>query len=156
MLADGNEFPCQTLDVSTTGVAIAAYVVANLGERVIAYFDELGRIEGVTVRRGEGWFAIKVATPRGRIDRIAQKIALLSGESAAPAVAPTPPRSAALRTEFGQEFTVRIAEETENGATALADFKLLPGVRVTLDGRRAVVRGDSADGIFVEFERTAD
>jgi hypothetical protein len=36
MLSDGGEFRCQTIDVSVTGIAIQAHVVANLGERSTA------------------------------------------------------------------------------------------------------------------------
>ena len=157
MLSDGSEFRCRTIDVSATGVAIEAYVVAKLGERVVAYLDELGRIEGLVVRRGEDWFAIEARTSQNRIDRIAQKIAALSGESGeAFAVTPiaTRIRSATLRTTFGQDFAVRVSDETEAGAKVLADFKLLPGARVTIDGLRAVVDRDSPDGFLVAFGRT--
>lgn len=156
MLSDGGEFRCHTIDVSATGIAIQAYVVAKVGERVVAYLDELGRIEGVVVRRGEDWFAIDARTSQSRIDRIAQKIAALSGESSeAFAVAPTEAqvRPAALRTTFGQDFVVRIADETPTGAKVLADFKLLPGAHVTIDGRQAVVDLDSPDGFRVVFAR---
>jgi hypothetical protein len=156
MLSDGGEFPCQTIDVSATGVAVQAYVVANLGERVVAYLDELGRIEGVVVRRGDDWFAIEARTSQSRIDRIAQKIAALSGESSeAFAVASTGARDrpATLRTAFGQDFAVRVSDETKAGAKVLADFKLLPGTHVTIDGLRAVVDHDSPDGFLVVFDR---
>ena len=155
MLADGGEFHCQTIDVSATGVAIQAYVVAKLGERVVVYLDELGRVEGVVVRRGGDWFAIAARTSQSRIDRIAQKIAALCGESGeAFAVAPIDARirSATLRTAFGQDFAVGVSGETEVSAKVLADFKLLPGARVTIDGLRAVVERDSPDGFFVEFD----
>ncbi len=155
MLSDGGEFHCQTIDVSATGVAIQAYVVAKLDERVVVYLDELGRIEGVVVRRGEDWFAIEARTSQSRIDRIAQKIAALSGESGeAFTVAPIAARirSATLRTAFGQDFAVALSGETEASAKVLAKFKLLPGAHVTIDGLRAVVDRDSPDGFFVVFD----
>ena len=156
MLSDGGEFRCQTIDVSVTGIAIQAHVVANLGERVIAYLDELGRIEGVVVRRGDGWFAINAQTSQSRINRIAQKIAALSGESSeALTVAPIAARirSATLRTDFGQDFAVQVTDETGASAKVRADVKLLPGAHVTIDGLRAVVGRDSSDGFLVVFDR---
>jgi hypothetical protein len=158
MLSDGGEFPCQTSNVSATGIAIQADVVADVGERVVAYLDELGRVEGVAVRRGEGWFAINAETPQSRIDRIAQKIAMLSGESSAAVVATTTAqiRWAALRTDFGPEFAVRVSGNKGRSAIVLADFKLLSGAHVTIDGLRAVVRGDGPGGFFVLFDQPFD
>ena len=83
MLSDGSEHPCETIDVSVTGLAINAYIVGDFKERVVAYIDELGRLEGVVARRGNGWFAIDVKIPQSRIDRLAQKIAALGGDAGA-------------------------------------------------------------------------
>ena len=51
LLADGMEFPCEIVEVSSVGVAIRGPMVGDLGERVVGYVQELGRIEGVIVRR---------------------------------------------------------------------------------------------------------
>jgi hypothetical protein len=47
MLADRREFPCQVVNMSPGGMALMAPVVGQPGERVIAYVDHLGRLEGV-------------------------------------------------------------------------------------------------------------
>ena len=46
MLANRQEFPCQTVDMSPGGVALIAPVRGGLKERVICYVDQIGRIEG--------------------------------------------------------------------------------------------------------------
>jgi len=46
MLADHREFPCQVVDMSPGGMAVIAPVVGKLGDRVVAYVDHLGRLEG--------------------------------------------------------------------------------------------------------------
>ena len=51
MLADRREFPCQTIDMSPGGVALFAPVKGTAGERVVAYIDQLGRIERSEERR---------------------------------------------------------------------------------------------------------
>jgi hypothetical protein len=64
------------------GVAIEGVPVGAVGERVVAYLDELGRIEGRVVRRSEDWFAIElVATPTKR-ERIDEKISAIVRRSA--------------------------------------------------------------------------
>ena len=46
MLADRREFPCQVVNMSPGGMALIAPVAGAPGERVIAYVDHLGRLEG--------------------------------------------------------------------------------------------------------------
>jgi hypothetical protein len=153
MLPDGAEHPCETVDVSVTGVSLRGYVMAELGERVVAYLDELGRLEGVVVRRGPDWFAINSKLAPGRIDRLVKRIESLSGERAGfRGKQPENARPVDLRTEFGQTFAVGLANEDRQGAKVVADFKLLPGARVTVDRCRAVVLGEVSGGFLVAFE----
>jgi hypothetical protein len=46
MLPDRREFPCQVVNMSPGGMALIAPVAGEPGERVIAYVDHLGRLEG--------------------------------------------------------------------------------------------------------------
>jgi len=154
MLSDGGECHCQTIDVSVVGIALKGYIAPDLGELIIVYLDELGRVEGRVVRRGEGWFAIDARTSQVRIKRIEQKIAALSGKTpVAAAMMPTPEqyRSALLRTDFGLEFTVQVTDETPTSARVLTHLKLLPGTRVTIDGLRGVVGLGSQNCFLVEL-----
>ena len=65
MLADRNEYPCQVVNMSPGGMALVAPVVGQPGERVIAYVDHLGRLEGQIARLIESGFAMTIsATPR--------------------------------------------------------------------------------------------
>ncbi len=74
MLEGGREYPCVTRDLSRIGMAIEGVPVGAIGERVVAYLEELGRVEGRVVRRSNGWFAIQlVATPQ-RLELIDEKI----------------------------------------------------------------------------------
>src|SRR4051812_19434761 len=50
MLEDRREFPCQVVDMSPGGMALIAPVIGQPGERVIAYIDHLGRLEGKLAR----------------------------------------------------------------------------------------------------------
>jgi hypothetical protein len=154
LLPDGSEHPCETIDVSVTGLAVSAYVVADPGERVVLEVDALGCFDGVVTRRGNGWFAIQTKTTPNRIERLARNLAELSGggddfSCAGPPASPL--RSAELRTEFGQSFTVRLVDETRAGARVLADFKLLRGAHVTVDHEPAVVVHETSDGFIVAF-----
>ena len=77
MLEGGREYPCVTRDLSRIGMAIEGVPVGAIGERVVAYLEELGRVEGRVVRRSNGWFAIQlVATPQ-RLELIDEKISAI-------------------------------------------------------------------------------
>src|SRR6202163_2844821 len=74
MLADRREFPCQVVNMSPGGMALIAPVAGKPGERVIAYVDHVGRLEGVIARQFENGFAMTIAaTPRKR-DKLAAQL----------------------------------------------------------------------------------
>src|SRR5215217_3120525 len=56
MLADRREFPCQILEMSPGDAMVIAPVPGLVGERVIAYVDHVGRIEGSILNQNEGGF----------------------------------------------------------------------------------------------------
>src|SRR6185369_3243105 len=65
MLSDRREFPCQVANMSPGGMALIAEVSGREGERVIAYIDHLGRLEGKIARLYQNGFAMTLAaTPR--------------------------------------------------------------------------------------------
>ncbi len=74
MLDDGTEFPCRTEDVSLSGIAVRGAPAGAIGEWVVAYVKELGRIEGVVVRRTPVWFALDLRAPPLKKLRLASVI----------------------------------------------------------------------------------
>ena len=78
MLPDRREFPCQVVNMSPGGMALIAPVVGQPGERVIAYVDHLGRLEGHVARIIQNGFAMTIAaTPRKR-DKLAAQLTWLA------------------------------------------------------------------------------
>ena len=57
MRADRNEFNCQLENISVGGAAVVSPHAPEIGERVIAYFDHLGGVEGVVARHTPDGFA---------------------------------------------------------------------------------------------------
>src|SRR6266550_90359 len=78
MLVDRREFPCQVLDMSPGGMSIIGPVSGKAGERVVAYIDHLGRLEGTIIRVLPNGFAMSIAaTPRKR-DKLAAQLTWLA------------------------------------------------------------------------------
>ena len=81
MLADRSEFPCQVVNMSPGGIAMIAPVSGAIGDRVIAYVDHLGRLEGKIARQLQNGFAMTIAaTPRKR-DMLAAQLTWLANRS---------------------------------------------------------------------------
>ena len=78
MLQDHREFPCQVVNMSPGGLAMYAPGIGTVGERVIAYLDHIGRVEGKITRLIDNGFAMTVsATPRKR-DKLAAQLTWLA------------------------------------------------------------------------------
>ena len=78
MLSDRQEYPCLVANMSPGGMALIAPVSGHEGERVIAYIDHLGRLEGTIARLFQNGFAMSVAaTPRKR-DKLAAQLTWLA------------------------------------------------------------------------------
>ena len=81
MLEDRREFPCQVVNMSPGGMALIAPVGGEIGARVIAYVDHLGRLEGKIARQLHNGFAMTIsATPRKR-DKLAAQLTWLANRS---------------------------------------------------------------------------
>ena len=46
MRANKQEYPCKLIDISVGGTAMMSPVAVEDGERIVAYFDHIGGIEG--------------------------------------------------------------------------------------------------------------
>jgi hypothetical protein len=78
MLSDRQEYPCQVVNMSPGGMALVAPTIGKVGERVIAYVDHLGRLEGQIARQLVNGFAMTIsATPRKR-DKLAAQLTWLA------------------------------------------------------------------------------
>ena len=74
MLPGGQEYPCQTLDMSPGGMALIAAVVGELGDRVVCYLDHFGRLEGKIARHFEGGFALALSVPASKREKLADQL----------------------------------------------------------------------------------
>src|SRR5579863_3139842 len=77
MRANRREFDCTTINMSPGGVALRAKDGATVGERIVVYFNQIGRIEGLCVRVFEGGFAMTIQLPPVKRERLADQITWL-------------------------------------------------------------------------------
>ena len=81
MLADRREFPCQVINMSPGGLAMLAPGIGNVGDRVIAYLDHIGRVEGKITRIIDNGFAMTVGATARKRDKLAAQLTWLANRS---------------------------------------------------------------------------
>src|SRR5580698_3918504 len=78
MMADRREFPCQVVNMSPGGMAVIAPVSGAPGERIIAYVDHLGRLEGHIARVFQNGFAMTISATARKRDKLAAQLTWLA------------------------------------------------------------------------------
>ena len=74
----GADYACETENLSATGILMRGSGGGGVGEWVIAYLDEIGRVEGVIVRSAENRFALEIAATPGMARKLASRLDRLS------------------------------------------------------------------------------
>jgi hypothetical protein len=74
ILEDRREFPCQVIDMSPGGLAMIAPECGRLGERVVAYVDHVGRLEGLIARIVPSGFCMTIAASQRKRDKLAAQL----------------------------------------------------------------------------------
>ncbi len=158
MLPNRMEYPCQSVDMSVGGLLLTAPVKGRIGERVIVYLEQLGRIEGDITRLTPDGFAMTViATSRKREKMAAQLIWLanknilnLPEDRRHERIQPRQSRIA-LKLPDGSEHPVKLLDMSLSGAAFSVDAQLMITDRVILGKTPCKVVRKFEGGYAVEF-----
>jgi hypothetical protein len=160
MLSDRREFPCQVVEMSPGGALIVAPVVGKLGERVVAYLDHVGRIEGMVVRVMDTGFAMTIeASPRKR-DKLADQLTWLANRQILglpedrrhERITPTNPFTT-ITTPTGEKVPVRVVDVSMSGAAITGAAGIKVGDIVQISRTMARVVRMLEKGFAIEFSR---
>ncbi len=158
MLTDRREFPCQVLAMSPGDAMVIAPVSGNAGERVVAYLDNMGRIEGNITSVIDGGFEMDIsATPRKR-DKMAAQLTWLANRDVLnlpedrrhERVVPDN-RHSTVVLDDGRRYNCKIIDISLSGAAIELAVRPAMGTPVTLGRMRARVIRHFPDGVAVEF-----
>lgn len=158
MLADRREFPCQVIEMSPGDSVVIAPTAGRLGERVIAYLDTIGRIEGPIREVIDGGFVMDFASTARKRDKISAQLTWLANKDILnlpedrrfERVVPDN-RHSLLVLEDGRRYHCKIIDISLSGAAIEMDVKPALGSRVTLGRMRARVARHFQGGVGVEF-----
>ena len=160
MRADKQEFSCRMYDISIGGCALLTQtpVPVEAGEKVIAYFDQLGRLEGPVARLFDGGFAITIQASIHRREKLCASLTWLVNKSELPGIDErrhdrnTPPNDIGeLKLDEGIVVPCKILDVSISGASVATDARPVPGQVVQLGKLRARVVRHHENGLALEF-----
>ena len=158
MRANKQEFPCKLFDMSVGGAAMMSPVAVDVEERIVAYFDHIGGVEGIVVRVFEGGFAIKFNATSHKREKLAAMLTWLINkdelagleerrhERVQPKVT-----SSSLKLPEGMVIACQILDVSISGASVGIEARPALGQEVLLGKLRARVVRHHDQGIGVEF-----
>ena len=158
MLADRREFPCQILEMSPGDALVIAPISGIVGEKIIAYIDHIGRIEGIITASIDGGFVMDIAASARKRDKMAAQLTWLANkdvlnlpedrrhERVVPDI-----RHSSLVLDDARRYNCKIVDISLSGAAVEIDVRPALGTPITLGRMRARVVRHFQNGIGVEF-----
>jgi hypothetical protein len=160
MLSDRTEYPCQTLNMSPGGIALFAPVKGDVGERVVLYLDEIGRLEGQIVRMLPEGFAVRLNLPAAKREKLADQLTWLANQK--DLGLPEDRRHERLEpinkvttmtTADGLTIAVKVVDVSISGAMIESEIIPEKGAIVTIGSTRGRVLREKGAGFAMEFVR---
>ena len=158
MLADRREFPCQVIEMSPGDATLIAPVSGIDGERIIAYLDQIGRVEGTILNQVEGGFLMDVAATARKRDKMAAQLTWLANKDVLnlpedrrhERVVPDL-RHSTVVLDDGRRYNCKIIDISLSGAAIELDVRPAMGTPITIGRMRARVVRHFQNGVAVEF-----
>jgi hypothetical protein len=160
MLTDRREFPCQVVNMSPGGMAVFAPTFPQIGERVIAYIDHVGRLEGVCTRHLDNGFASTIAATSRKRDKLAAQLTWLANRHLLDSpedrrhgrFAPRNPMTMLILPN-GVNIGCRLIDVSLSGAAVATDQRPPLGALVTVGKVQGRVVRHLDEGFAIEFVR---
>lgn len=160
MISGRAEYPFQTIDISAGGLAVFAPESGEIGQRVVLYLDELGRLEGQIVRHIEGGFAVEINATPARRGKLADQITWLANRTLFDTtemrrhdrVVPNNPASK-ITFANGHELMVNVLEVSLSGATIECEIPPQEGELVVVGSTKGRVLRVQGEFFAMEFVR---
>lgn len=160
MRQNKQEHPCKLIDISAGGAAIKpmSAVPVAIGERVVAFFDHIGGIEGTVAREFDGGFACRLIATQHKREKLAAMLTWLANRSELDSaeerrherLAPKSGRQQ-LQLAEGILLECEVLDFSVSGASIGTPARPVLGTEVMLGKLRARVVRHHAQGFGVQF-----
>ncbi len=158
MLPNWQEYPCQIIDMSPGGAGIVSPITGKVGDRIVAYIDNIGRVEGSVTRVFNGGFAMTINASKRKRDKLAVQLTYLANKDILnlpedrrhDRQAVEDPYTS-LRLPDGREYQCSVLDISLSGAAVRTTIRPAIHSTVYLGNMRASVVRHLEDGIALEF-----
>jgi PilZ domain len=157
MRSSRQEYPCKLIDVSVSGAAMMSPVAVETGERIVAYFDQLGGIEGEVARVFDGGFAIRMLATQHKREKIAALLTYIINKHELPSdlnrrhERTRVNETTTLKLDEGISVECRVLDISLSGASIETTARPPIGSKILFGKLRCEVRRHHDHGIGVAF-----
>ena len=158
MLPDMSEHPCQVNDISLDGAVFLTSHVPPPGQSLVAYLEEVGRIEATSGTPVAGGFAVSFSLTGARRDRLDTRLKWLAQKQAGGSIEdrrhtryePRESRSQITMAD-GREYPCEVIDISLSGAAVKVDVMPSLGSYILLGKMHGRVIRYLGDGVAIEF-----
>ena len=157
MLPDMSEHACQVVDVTNEGASFLTSNVPPVGQALVAYLEEIGRIEAVSAAAIEGGFRVNFTLQGQRLERLQQRIKFLkerepgSQESRRHARYEPSEKVSQIALPDGRVYNCEVIDISVSGAAIKTEVVPSVGTYLMLGKMRGRVVRYLDTGVAIEF-----
>ena len=164
MLPDASEHPCQVVQLSPQGAVFLTSVAPPAGLGIVAYIDEIGRLEAVIGDAVEGGFAVSFQIGGARRERIESRIRFLLDPSPDDEDVsnrrPPPHEGTASASHFtlpdGRVYPCEVTDVSISSAAVKTHVLPALGMSILLGRMRGRVERHLENGVAIGFTKPLD
>ncbi len=159
MLPDQSEHPFQISQISTEGATILTTVTAPKGIKIVAYIDEIGRVEANVIAEFDGGIGLEFIANEARRTRLEKKLKWLSENDKEAAEQRRHERfepkdnKSHITMPDGRMYATEVIDISLSGAAVKTDIMPNLGTYVLLGKMRGRVVRYIEEGLAIEFVR---
>jgi len=158
MLANYEEFVCSVINMSPGDVRFACAGRPKPGERVIAYIDHIGRLEGSTIKLSDDGFVMSIVATGRKREKLAAQLTWIANkhELGLPEDRRhdrlTPRHTLTeLLLEDGRRYPCRLLDLSLSVAAVYFDIRPPIGIEVRIGSMRGRIVRHFLEGVAIEF-----
>ncbi|MFT3671791.1 PilZ domain-containing protein [Aestuariivirga sp.] len=157
MLPDMTEHACQVLDITQQGAIFITATLPATNSSIVAYLEELGRVEVIAGEQVAGGFRVRYAATGSRLERLQQRIEWLRQKHEGAAEARRHPRfepkdkHSSITLPDGRVYNCEVIDISISGAGIRTDILPAIGTFVMLGKMKGKVVRYLENGVAIEF-----
>ncbi len=159
MLPDMSEYPCQMASIDADGVTLLSDHSVEPGTPVIAYLDDIGRVDGTMEKTVDEGFYVAFNLTGRRRERMERRLEWFEQsdpeERRDDRYAPKD-KTSQITLHDGREYSCEVIDISVSGASIKTDVLPAIGTYLSLGRMRGRVVRFTSDGIAIEFMRALE